>query len=535
MDVETSEGVGTLTVENFLLALVRQTVVALLPVVLFQHAHADVASAHGLDDLIERIGLENIPTGAGVVVGQVEVADESGRYSPDTEDERFVGKTFYLQSGASGVLNHATQVGLRVYGIHNVGIAQDVDTIHAYSAVGWTQSDYLQFGSSGNPTSPPSNLELFNNSWIASFGSTTYDQQVLARGDYAVDTHNVMMLNGVANSDEHVPLMCFGFNGVSVGMENGEHLAGTIPAGFDQSGMQIPVIVAAQNSTSNATGVVSAITALLAETRDSHPNTSGNFFAGFSETMKTVLLGGAAHLSGWTNNADSTGANRGYTDQPIDETVGVGTVNIDRSHKILTAGQFSSSASLANLETAPTAGWDTTTLSYGQQKHIKFQVNDIADEVVITLVWHQKANSGFSGYTIFDLNLELRKYNNGKPLTLVGDAGVGVFGSGNVVSASTVDNIEHLYIQNLVPGEYVLTLSRDDASSGSAVFGLSWLFPDNEGGVPGDLNGDGVVEVNDLLVIIAAWGPCSGDCPADLSGDGIVDVSDILLLLSYWS
>jgi hypothetical protein len=60
------------------------------------------------------------------------------------------------------------------------------------------------------------------------------------------------------------------------------------------------------------------------------------------------------------------------------------------------------------------------------------------------------------------------------------------------------------------------------------------LFPEQDG-VPGDLDGNGLVDVNDLLVIIAGWGTCSGECPADLSGDGVVNVSDILLLLSFWS
>lgn len=55
-------------------------------------------------------------------------------------------------------------------------------------------------------------------------------------------------------------------------------------------------------------------------------------------------------------------------------------------------------------------------------------------------------------------------------------------------------------------------------------------------GVIGDLNGDSVVDVSDLLILLGQWGPCprSSDCPADLNGDGAVDVSDLLILLSNW-
>lgn len=51
-----------------------------------------------------------------------------------------------------------------------------------------------------------------------------------------------------------------------------------------------------------------------------------------------------------------------------------------------------------------------------------------------------------------------------------------------------------------------------------------------------DLNCDGVVDVSDLLILLANWGPCprSGECPADLNGDGAVDVSDLLILLANW-
>ncbi|MBT5657719.1 MAG: hypothetical protein HOI89_08065 [Phycisphaerae bacterium] len=52
--------------------------------------------------------------------------------------------------------------------------------------------------------------------------------------------------------------------------------------------------------------------------------------------------------------------------------------------------------------------------------------------------------------------------------------------------------------------------------------------------VPGDVDGDGVVNVNDVLLIVSNWGPCDGLCPADLDGDGHVGVNDVLLVLGYY-
>ena len=50
----------------------------------------------------------------------------------------------------------------------------------------------------------------------------------------------------------------------------------------------------------------------------------------------------------------------------------------------------------------------------------------------------------------------------------------------------------------------------------------------------GDIDGSGAVEVNDLLALLALWGPCPNPCDADLDGDGEVEVDDILALLSLW-
>ena len=49
----------------------------------------------------------------------------------------------------------------------------------------------------------------------------------------------------------------------------------------------------------------------------------------------------------------------------------------------------------------------------------------------------------------------------------------------------------------------------------------------------GDFDGSGAVDVNDILSLIAAFGPCQ-DCDEDLDGNGDVDVNDLLGLISSY-
>ncbi len=53
---------------------------------------------------------------------------------------------------------------------------------------------------------------------------------------------------------------------------------------------------------------------------------------------------------------------------------------------------------------------------------------------------------------------------------------------------------------------------------------------------PWDLNGDGVVDGADLIVLLGAWGPCDdcNDCLPDFDGDCTVGTADLLILLGNW-
>lgn len=49
----------------------------------------------------------------------------------------------------------------------------------------------------------------------------------------------------------------------------------------------------------------------------------------------------------------------------------------------------------------------------------------------------------------------------------------------------------------------------------------------------GDVNANGVVNVDDLLGVINAWGACPC-CAADVNGDGMVNVDDLLAVINSW-
>ncbi len=59
------------------------------------------------------------------------------------------------------------------------------------------------------------------------------------------------------------------------------------------------------------------------------------------------------------------------------------------------------------------------------------------------------------------------------------------------------------------------------------------IEPSEEGGCPGDFNGDGAISVADLLVLLGDFG-CTTNCLADFDGDGVVNVGDLLGYLSVF-
>lgn len=79
--------------------------------------------------------------------------------------------------------------------------------------------------------------------------------------------------------------------------------------------------------------------------------------------------------------------------------------------------------------------------------------------------------------------------------------------------------------------DYLVTAASDTASTGRA-YVINGRVPEQP--LPGDVIRDCVVNVVDLLKLLTDWGECPDpdDCRSDFNGDGVVDVQDLLVVLA---
>ncbi len=113
------------------------------------------------------------------------------------------------------------------------------------------------------------------------------------------------------------------------------------------------------------------------------------------------------------------------------------------------------------------------------------------------------------------------------------------FGSGPGTFKGTLetDAFNGIPLQGFLPPYSILDISIgaiNGGIDGTGYFVDSFINFDVAEDTPGDVDGDGIVGLTDLILVLSVWGPCV-DCPADLTGDGVVDFADLLEVLANWS
>ncbi len=505
---------------------------AILPS-LFIAVSGAFADEVGFADLQARLGAAT-PTGAGVPVVQAEASESAGNYGPNQADGAFAGMIFTAMSGSPGNSSHATYVGYSWYGT-GTGMGTGISQVWLYEAGNFAQSGYLRVGSGAGalPFSPPGGARVFNHSWIGSFGSAAFDNETLRRADYAMNRDDTLFICGENNGSGSgmQPLMSCNYNGIAVGLTSGGHSAGPPPAGIDGATRMKPELVAPGQFTSFSTPVVSAAASLMYETANTLPF-SQNVNRRKNTTIKAALMAGATHTATWQNQTPASGASRGITAKPIDPIYGAGIVQVDRANRIISADEALGSATAGGATVQPFVGWDFEVATLNYQRHYRLDIPSSSTASVM-LVWNRSPQSSqFNSGTPTppNLRLELKQLVSGVPVAITGNAGVGIFDAGNVLSASAEDNVEHLYLKGLQAGSYLLSVTRDDALNTAAASTLAWII--EPAPVLGDINGDFRVDGADLGLLLGSWGLPGA---SDLNHDGTTDGADLGLLLGAWS
>ncbi|MHC5012625.1 MAG: hypothetical protein ACYTG6_17050, partial [Planctomycetota bacterium] len=85
----------------------------------------------------------------------------------------------------------------------------------------------------------------------------------------------------------------------------------------------------------------------------------------------------------------------------------------------------------------------------------------------------------------------------------------------------------------LGPDTAVVGAYKDDELGGDA--GAAYVFEERTwGGCTADINCDGVVDDDDLRIVLGTWGQCPPVCAGDVNGDGVVNVLDLMDVLVGW-
>ena len=403
-----------------------------------------------------------VPLSAGIVT-QVEASLSGANfYLPDAAHPPFAGIEIVNRGPGSGTSYHATAVGAYLFGSIE-GLLPDTPTVHAYNASYWLEGDFLGFnGSTAAPQTEPARLQ--NHSWVATGSelSAASVEEIGRRLDFAVERDGFVCVAGTNNGASTVlpKLLVQAYNQITVGLRSGNHAAGF--TAFDGAGRIKPDLVVPDFFVSYATPKVAGAAGVLLDRASAAPHALAG--ADIPRVVKALLLAGATkeRLTTWART----------TTRPLDLTLGAGELNLLLAYRTLESGRVAPGGELF----APETGWSAGTIAGGEAQTYFFEIPAGAAPAPfsVALTWHRIVQDGSPGpnwspapLPLVDLDLALYQAEEDAldPMPVLGEL--------IDLSASPVDNVEHLYLPALAPGRYALVV---DAPGGAAStdYALAW-------------------------------------------------------------
>jgi hypothetical protein len=367
---------------------------------------------------------------------------------------------------------HADGVANQFYGIPN-GVATNVAHVNNYEA-----NDFVDNYVFSSPTRGIS-AAIVNQSFSFSQQTVPDQQQIDSMYDNYSDTYKILFVSPANNYGVYNPPSNYNttnvaapgtaYNCICVGAyQNGVSYNSLGPT-LD-NGRCKPDITALSDVTSFSTPQVAGAATVMMQAGLRGDGGSGNTTNAASDmrTVKVLLMNGAVKPTDWTNSCSS----------PLDARYGAGVLNLLNSYEQLAGGKHSpvvSNSVSLNAAHPPTgasgsistlSGWDfntnTSSITKDRVSHYYFNVTNGPGNFIVTatLVWNrQSAQTNIN-------NLDLFLYD---------------CANSNLVMCSTslVDNVQHIYTNNLAQGRYDLQVWKAGGTStvsASEIYALAWEF-----------------------------------------------------------
>jgi hypothetical protein len=346
------------------------------------------------------------------------------------------GKLITPHSGASGASGHASAVAGYFCGTTQ-SVSPGVTNLHV-----WWADEFAGEVFYGAPI-PVFVGSVQNHSWVGGDTDEKVNVEFLRRFDFMLDRDGVVATTPMNNGGAMAKFLANAYHGISTGLRNGGHPQ--THSNTEANGRMKPDVVVHESVTSLAGPATASVATLLLDAiRPAFPA------ADDPRVVKAIMLSAASkqNLLGWSRVSSS---------RPYDEVHGAGELNVLNAYHILSSDRQTPSEE----QRCGWRGWDFRQSQTTEPRRYFFRLlpGQWGATVAATLTWHRTVSADFTTASLANLNLHLRQATGFTPGVLVDE------------SVSGIDNVEHLFLRNLPPGEYVLEVS---AAAADVDYGLAW-------------------------------------------------------------